>query len=324
MNVPNYIRIIGNYVRTMSTTLLEVSEYEFNVADSSKISLIGGLAEIDYDIPHLREVIYIISKSGNTLTIAANGRGLYGTNEIEHDIGAKVRDFFVDDHINQYIDDRTGWGTELQETFEYASGTTITVDSGAADRFAVGGKFRYKQGGGWKYANIIGVADTLLTVTGGSDYTVSNADITDVYYTQQDNPIGFPHSFSRTPVWTGSSSDPSYGDATVDAKFWLNGSIVHEEIAIIMGATTSYGSGFYYFDFAIAPKVVGSNLMTVLGSGLVHDLGVGNYLVTPVLRTDTTFRMSISGGVDVVSHNIPFTFTTSDRISLNLVYLADF
>ncbi len=206
MNVPNYIRIIGNYVRTMSTTLLEVSEYEFNVADSSKISLIGGLAEIDYDIPHLREVIYIISKSGNTLTIAANGRGLYGTNEIEHAIGAKVRDFFVDDHINQYIDDRTGWGTELQETFEYASGTTITVDSGAADRFAVGGKFRYKQGGGWKYANIINVADTLLTVTGGSDYTVSNADITDVYYTQQDNPIGFPAYFNYTPSEVGWSS----------------------------------------------------------------------------------------------------------------------
>lgn len=94
-----------------------------------------------------------------------------------------------------------GW-TLVSDTWTYASATTITVPSGAALLYAIGDKLRIKQGGGYKYYYIIAIADTLLTVTGGSDYTVANAAITDVYYSHMANPVGFPLIFNYTPTLT--------------------------------------------------------------------------------------------------------------------------
>jgi len=89
-----------------------------------------------------------------------------------------------------------GWML-VANTWTYASATTITVPSGAASIYSVGDKIRFKQGATYKYFYVFTVADTLLTVTGGSDYTVATPTaITDVYYSHAANPIGFPHWFN--------------------------------------------------------------------------------------------------------------------------------
>lgn len=104
-----------------------------------------------------------------------------------------------------------GW-TLANETWTYASANTINVPSGAASKYAKGDKIRIKQGAGYKYLYVITVADTLLTVTGGSDYTVANSAITDNYYSHQVNPIGFPIKFScAAPTWNTSDIDNGTG-----------------------------------------------------------------------------------------------------------------
>lgn len=102
MNIPDLIRVAGNYIRTTTISAFDNNDLAFDVYDPTKIESEGGLLEVEYDIPHKREVIYVLSKSGNTLTIADNGRGLYGTNAQDHPSNSKVRDFFVADHINQF------------------------------------------------------------------------------------------------------------------------------------------------------------------------------------------------------------------------------
>ncbi len=99
---------------------------------------------------------------------------------------------------SNYIQNKDGW-ISANETWTYKSGTEITVPSGAASKYAKGDKIKLTQTT-VKYFYIIGVADTVLTITGGSSYTLTNAAISANYYSHASSPIGFPSYFSYTPV----------------------------------------------------------------------------------------------------------------------------
>lgn len=98
-----------------------------------------------------------------------------------------------------------GWNA-IGDTWTYASATTITVPAGAATYYAVGDKIKLTQTTA-KYFYVVAVADELLTVTGGTDYTVANAAITDIYVSKMQSPVGFPSHFNYTPTETGWSSN---------------------------------------------------------------------------------------------------------------------
>ncbi len=93
-----------------------------------------------------------------------------------------------------------GW-IAAGETWTYASATTITVPSGAVSKYQIGDKIKLTQTT-VKYFSIVGVADTLLTITGGDDYTLVDAAITLPYYSKIENPQGFPHWFNWTPAYS--------------------------------------------------------------------------------------------------------------------------
>ena len=114
-----------------------------------------------------------------------------------------------------------GW-TEIPDgSWTYASSTTITVPSGAASIYAVGDQVRLKQGGAYKYFSIITVADTLLTVTGGTDYTVANAAITDAAFSKGGG-VGHPGwlNYSATVSGSGGSAG-TYAEDRVFQKFHI-------------------------------------------------------------------------------------------------------
>jgi hypothetical protein len=83
----------------------------------------------------------------------------------------------------------------VTDSWAYASASTITVPSGAAALYKKGDKIRLTQTT-VKYFYVIGVADTVLTVTGGSDYTVANAAISAISVSHSSNPVGFPDYFT--------------------------------------------------------------------------------------------------------------------------------
>lgn len=104
---------------------------------------------------------------------------------------------------------KDGW-IPVSGTWTYASATTITVPSGAAAIYKVGMGIRLTQSSTVKFFYIVGVTDTVLTVTGGSDYTLEDATISAVSYTNSpDTAIGFPDWFNWTPTQTGWTALPS-------------------------------------------------------------------------------------------------------------------
>lgn len=142
---------------------------------------------------------------GSPLAIVtvANGAGSGGTALSNGNIAdARLRAGVT---IGQSVD---GW-TNPNEAWTYASATTITVPTDATLKYSVGNKIKLIQSGTIKYFYIIGVAATVLTITGGTDYTLANATITSNYYSRNDSPVGFPAWFNYTPTWTGFSAAPT-------------------------------------------------------------------------------------------------------------------
>lgn len=129
-----------------------------------------------------------------------------------------------------------GW-VDAGESWAYASPTTITVPSGAASKYAKGDKIKLTQTT-VKYFSIIAVADTLLTITGGTDYTLVNAAISLNYYSHEDSPVGFPGSFAYTPtlVWTAGTA-PSGAVGVTKVYFKVSGDFLHINVGYVDFAT---------------------------------------------------------------------------------------
>lgn len=108
----------------------------------------------------------------------------------------------------QLVADYGGW-KKAPGSWTYASASTITVTTGAASVYGKGDRIRWKQGGAYKYGVIVTVADTLLTIAVNTDYTVANSAITDIYFSHEANPLGYPHWFNWTTSWAGFSANPT-------------------------------------------------------------------------------------------------------------------
>lgn len=223
-----------------------------------------------------------------------------------------------------------GW-QQANETWTYASATTITVPTGATFKYAVGDKVKLMQSGAWKYFYIVTVADTLLTVTGGSDYTVANATIAAPCFSKRATPVGFPQVFNYTPSNTNITIGTG-GGAQNAGTFTITGKTVHFLINIIFGTSgNSMGSN----PVVGLPVAVSSNYsittpsQTALGQFTYNDVsgGVvdgfgwvnvtsGRSAVQLIVNNVSATYPSATG----LSSTIPFTWSTSDQIKCSGVY----
>jgi hypothetical protein len=119
------------------------------------------------------------------------------------------------------LDFAKGW-IEIPDTWTYASARTINVPTDATLLYQKGWGIRFKQGGAYKYEYIINTAATLLTVEGGSDYTVANAAITDIAVCPNPHTaFGFPDWFNYTVTPTAGSG--SFTTVAGTGKFKVDG-----------------------------------------------------------------------------------------------------
>lgn len=132
-----------------------------------------------------------------------------------------------------------GW-IEVNDTWAYASATTITVPTNATTRYNKGNKIRIKQGGSYKYFYIVSVAATVLTVTGGTDYTVANSAISNIAYSKVESPLDFPTSFNYTATVSGSGgSIGTYAETNSGVYFSVVGK---KAIVTVTKTITNKGS----------------------------------------------------------------------------------
>lgn len=185
----------GNGTSAWTTTPTFVGTTTFNVAVAG--SAIASAAEVTTGTEDTKIVTpKALKDAGVTATVKATAAEVaIGTDDTKIVTPKNLRDGLIGVDV---------W-TLANETWTYASATTITVPSGAASKYAKGDKIKLAQTT-VKYFYIVGVADTVLTITGGSSYTLTNAVISANYYSHAENPIGFPGQFNFTSTVTGFSN----------------------------------------------------------------------------------------------------------------------
>lgn len=132
-----------------------------------------------------------------------------------------------------------GW-EPAGEAWAYASATTITVPTDATTKYAVGDKIKLTQTT-VKYFVVTGVTATVLTITGGTTYTLANAAITSPYFSHKASPVGFPAAFAYTPTLSCSGS-MTYGSTSITfARFSVIGRLcrLYLEFTGTTGGTAS-------------------------------------------------------------------------------------
>lgn len=258
---------------------------------------------IDYDVAaKAADFICTLNNTAVTSMTRLNGP------DVEHATGANVAMCAVDEHFNLTFDALNDGWVDTYETWAYASATTITVPAGAASRFAVGDKIKLTQTT-VKYFYVTGVADTVLTVTGGTDYTVANAAITSPYYSHA-NPVGFPDWFNYTPTSYATGGGATWASVSaVISKFKVEGRQVTWILKLL--GTLSAADATYLTIVGVPINRAGSGAGVCLGSGKAMDNngpssgfiswdGTNQAQIIVYKYNQATWGQNVNSGVDAV------------------------
>lgn len=211
---------------------------------------------------------------------------------------------------------KTGWMELITPSWTYASASTITVPTNAQTDYGAGFfKIRFKQGGAYKYAYAKATAATTVTVYGGTDFTVANAAITDIAISYEEGPIDFPQWFNYAGNWHSSGTAPSLGNGTLVSRFTLRGNTVLIKIKLVMGSTTTFGTGNYMFDIPIASAALTGTTDSFGLAGYSENLGVAAYSVLSARMassTDFTVQMTSGSAYYTLGATSPFTWDDND------------
>jgi hypothetical protein len=126
----------------------------------------------------------------------------------------------------------TGWIEVADDAWAYTDVSTITAQN--VRTYTTGTKFRYKQGGAYKYGVITTGGATTLRIGLSDDYILANAAITDIAISHSLSPLDWPGSFTWTVsgTITGWSTDP-----TITVIYSIEGNV-----AFVRASSTSQTS----------------------------------------------------------------------------------
>jgi hypothetical protein len=127
---------------------------------------------------------------------------------------------------------------------------------------------------------------------------------------------------SYVPVWTASSSNPVIGNGTIEGYYKLIGKTCFVRGNVVMGSTTTFGSGEWY----VSMPFTAVNADTILMTANLLDNGSAWYNATlNGARSGFNNRapiqyQSTGGTANDVNSTQPFTWATSDRFIWNGSY----
>jgi hypothetical protein len=223
---------------------------------------------------------------------------------------------YINDILTAEIDTsvaiiESGW-TAVPATLTYASATTINTSVDLTSYIGVGDKLKLTQTS-VKYFYVTAITNSLITVTGGSDYTVESKTITSPSYSHQESPIGFPQWFNYVPSLTNITVGTG---STLIAKFCLQGKKCTMSVYLKLGTGGSFGEG----EATIGLPITSSDLDFIgsayaLDSGTAHFGGISVNSATTYLSCYNT-ASTASGWRSVV----PFTWTVNDVLKVTHTY----
>ena len=222
--------------------------------------------------------------------------------------GSKLADASIDLGLKGSVFD--GW-IAVSDSWAYASATTITIPSDGTTKYSAGDRIKLVQSATTKYFTIDSVTATLLTVTGGTGFTVANSAISGIYYSKANTPLGMdkgtPKSeYVATSETTTSTSYTDLATTGPDVSVTIGAS----GMALVMFGCVAYNSSANFRN-NMAIAMSGANTETAGTTGgrdltLRDPLTSGNqgcttyttYLATGLTSGSTTFtaKYRVQGG----------------------------
>jgi len=285
----------------------------------------GALVEENMSIDHWNDLIASLSVEHNsagthktalvTTLKASAAEVATGTDDTKIVTPKGIKDATGITLTSPVIRAYDGW-IDANETWTYASASTITVPSGAASKYEVGDRIKWTQTT-VKYGVIVAVADTLLTIAVNTDYVVTNAAITLNYYSHEASPIGYPQSFTYTPAFTGIT----LGNSTNIFKYSITGKMVHVQAVFTLGSSEASITGLIGFGLPVASI----NALDCSWFGLIGDSGV---IISAALKLSTSTRIDVYAlnaagtylAYTATSSTAPMTWAYPDYIIFNMTY----
>lgn len=171
-----------------------------------------------------------------------------------------------------------GWLPAPAGTYTRASATTITVPAGlnATLIFSKGDMLQYTESvtGTTKYAYIVGVSSTTLTITSGTDFgggiaAANNPE--DILYSHGSSAVGFPGAFAFDVGYNGLSANP-----VTTAYFTINGT----HITIYIRGATFGTSNSNILEITGMPVSSANRAGLTWTSGMIQASNVGGNEMT--------------------------------------------
>lgn len=121
-----------------------------------------------------------------------------------------------------------------------------------------------------------------------------------------------------TPTWAGSVTNPAIGNGVLTGRYVINGRVAYVDIRLMIGSTTTMGSGYWTFSL---PLVAVDTVSQVGGSAMVLNNGVRYWHLIPLLNTTGKILLNmIDASAGQASATIPMTWTTNDSASISMWY----
>lgn len=125
-----------------------------------------------------------------------------------------------------------------------------------------------------------------------------------------------------TPTWTSSGTAPVLGTGTLVGRYNKVGRQVVVQIALVIGTTTTTGTGEWRFAIPVAQSTASGANTFWAGSAFGFDQGVAFYNGVVVLDTVNAYvRVAKGDGtLNFWQSNQPFTWGNPDQMSLTFTY----
>lgn len=165
-------------------------------------------------------------------------------------------------------------------------------------------------------ASAIPLASILVAA---NDTSITTGEITDlrspaIAGNGQAYPIWLPY----TPVWASSGTQPVLGNGTITGRYALLGKILHFRVQLIMGSTTTYGTG----GWTISTPV--STVTSANGRSFAWDSSAGALYFTNT-RWASASTVNIYSGAQpaaLFTSAVPFTWATGDILEVDMTLEA--
>lgn len=121
-----------------------------------------------------------------------------------------------------------------------------------------------------------------------------------------------------TPTWTAVSVNPALGNGTITGRYVRIGNTVHVNIRLVIGTTTTLGTGAWFFSLPFTGDVA---IQNYTGTAYLLHTGISEY--AGVVKWDSSNGARIFTGAQpatTVAAAVPFAWAATDELDIQITY----